>query len=100
MEQFWESLAIVLAAVIPAYLGYLTAREKPKADIRGKDTDKNVQQQMQSLLKTLLERVAKLEKTQEALQQKYNLSLDALRKVRQRYPGLKVEVHESVEADL
>lgn len=100
MEQFWESLAIVLAAVIPAYLGYLTAREKPKADVRGKDTVDTAQRQMQDLLKTLLDRVAKLEKAQEALEVKYNFSLAALRQVRQRYPALRIDVHESVEADL
>lgn len=100
MEQFFESLALILAAAIPAYFGYLTAREKPKADARGKDTVDTAQEQMRELLKTLLERVAKLEQAQEALEVKYNFSLAALRQVRQRYPALKFEVHESVEADL
>lgn len=100
MEQFWESLALVLAAAIPAYLGFLTAREKPRADVRSKDTVDTAQQQMQDLLKTLLDRVTKLEKAQEALEVKYNFSLAALRQVRQRYPALRIEVHESVEADL
>ena len=100
MEQFWESLALVLAAVIPAYLGFLTAREKPKADVRAKDTVDTAQRQMQDLLKTLLDRVAKLEEAQVALEVKYNFSLAALRQVRQRYPALRIDVHESVEADL
>ncbi|STC97448.1 hypothetical protein [Corynebacterium renale] len=100
MEQFWESLALVLAAAIPAYFGFLTAREKPKADTRGGDTVDNAQEQMRDLLKTLLERVARLEEAQEELEAKYNFSLAALRDVRQRYPALRFELHHTVEADL
>lgn len=100
MDQFWESIALILAAAIPAYFGYLTAREKPKADTRGKDTVDNAQSQMRDLLKTLLERVARLEEAQAELEVKYNFSLAALRDVRQRYPALTFDVHPSVEADL